>query len=132
MLDLNNKVALITGVNNPQGIGASTANSLAKAGAKVVCVYKKLKFHFNENETRENGFNKYHKALSCDAAEVEEQIKQFTNNYLIIERDSVEKDNITDIFNIIEQRFGNVEIFVNNAAMCSENDTIFYPLMTRR
>ncbi|MDR1522547.1 MAG: hypothetical protein LBS29_01080 [Endomicrobium sp.] len=46
MLDLNNKVALITGVNNPQGIGASTAISLAKAGAKVVCVYKEVEIPF--------------------------------------------------------------------------------------
>ena len=38
---LKDKVALITGVNNPQGIGAATAMALVREGAKVVLVYKK-------------------------------------------------------------------------------------------
>ena len=39
---LKDKVALITGANNPQGIGAATALAFAREGAKVVLVYKKL------------------------------------------------------------------------------------------
>ena len=39
--ELTNKVALITGANNPWGIGAATALAFAKQGAKVVLVYKK-------------------------------------------------------------------------------------------
>ena len=39
---LENKVAIITGANNPQGIGATTALALAREGAKVVLVYKKV------------------------------------------------------------------------------------------
>lgn len=34
---LKDKVALITGANNPQGIGATTALSFAREGAKVKC-----------------------------------------------------------------------------------------------
>lgn len=37
---LKNRVALITGANNPQGIGATTALAFAREGAKVVLVYK--------------------------------------------------------------------------------------------
>ncbi len=38
---LKDRVALITGTNNPQGIGAATALAFAREGAKVVLVYKK-------------------------------------------------------------------------------------------
>lgn len=38
---LKDKVAVITGVNNPWGIGATTALAFAREGAKVVLVYKK-------------------------------------------------------------------------------------------
>ena len=37
---LKDRVALITGANNPQGIGATTAFAFAREGAKVVLVYK--------------------------------------------------------------------------------------------
>ena len=38
---LKNRVALITGANNPQGIGATTAFAFAREGAKVALVYKR-------------------------------------------------------------------------------------------
>ena len=39
---LENKVVLITGVNNPQGIGAATAYAFAREKTKLVLVYKTL------------------------------------------------------------------------------------------
>ena len=41
MLDygLKDRVAIITGANNPQGIGATTAMTFAREGAKVVLIY---------------------------------------------------------------------------------------------
>ena len=39
---LKDKVALITGANNPQGIGATTALAFAREGARVVLVYKRI------------------------------------------------------------------------------------------
>ena len=39
---LKDNVAIITGANNPQGIGATTALAFAREGAKVVLVYKKI------------------------------------------------------------------------------------------
>ncbi len=39
---LKDKVAIITGANNPWGIGATTALAFAREGAKVVLVYKKV------------------------------------------------------------------------------------------
>jgi len=40
--DLNGKVAIITGTNNPMGIGASVARSLAANGVKVVLHYYRI------------------------------------------------------------------------------------------
>ena len=39
---LKDKVALITGANNPYGIGAATAMAFAREGAKLALVYKKV------------------------------------------------------------------------------------------
>ena len=50
---LKDKVALITGANNPQGIGATTAFAFAREGAKVVLIYKKsIGSSTNRRQTR--------------------------------------------------------------------------------
>lgn len=54
-LGLKNKVALISGANNPMGIGAATALAFAQEGAKIVIVYKKLDMPFDEKLTARNG-----------------------------------------------------------------------------
>jgi 3-oxoacyl-[acyl-carrier protein] reductase len=46
---LKDRVALITGANNPQGIGAATALAFAREGAKVVLVYKKVLRRFDRS-----------------------------------------------------------------------------------
>ena len=48
---LKDKVALITGMNNPYGIGATTALALAREGAKLVLVYKRIHRPFDENKS---------------------------------------------------------------------------------
>ena len=52
---LKNRVVLITGANNPQGIGATTAFAFAREGAKVALVYKKVLRPFDKNKTDRNG-----------------------------------------------------------------------------
>lgn len=47
---LLDKVALVTGMNNPQGIGATTALAFACEGAKLVLSYKKIARPFDETE----------------------------------------------------------------------------------
>ena len=38
---LKDKVAIITGTNNPQGIGATTALAFAREGVRLALIYKK-------------------------------------------------------------------------------------------
>ena len=52
---LKGRIVLITGVNNPQGIGATTALAFAREGAKLVLVYKKVDRPFDKDKTGKNG-----------------------------------------------------------------------------
>ena len=72
---LKGKVALITGVNNPQGIGATTAFAFAREGAKLVLTYKKVPNAFDNNKTDKNGPDRYHKANAGNADDVERKLK---------------------------------------------------------
>ena len=56
---LKDRVAIITGANNPQGIGAATALAFAREGAKVVLIYKKLLREYNDENTDKNGVDRY-------------------------------------------------------------------------
>ena len=64
---LKDKVAIITGANNPWGIGATTALAFAREGAKVVLVYKKLFREFDASKTDRNGVDRYFAANAGNA-----------------------------------------------------------------
>ena len=59
---LKDRVAIITGANNPWGIGAATALAFAKEEAKVVLVYKKVDRPFDANKMDKNGADRYYGA----------------------------------------------------------------------
>ena len=71
---LENRVALITGANNPQGIGATTALAFAREGAKVVLVYKKIFRPFDANKTDKNGVDRYYAANAGNTDDVERKL----------------------------------------------------------
>ena len=123
---LENKVALITGANNPWGIGATTALSFAREGAKVVLVYKKIDRPFDESKTDQNGVDRYYAANAGDADRVEEKLKQIGADYLILESDISNEDKVKEIYDLALAKYGKVDILVNNAATDDENglDTI--------
>ena len=64
---LKNRVAIMTGANNPQGIGATTAFAFAREGAKLVLVYKKIQRHFDKSKTDKNGPDRYFEANAGNA-----------------------------------------------------------------
>ena len=123
---LKDRVALITGANNPYGIGATTALSFAKEGSKVVIVYKKILKQYDENKANKNGPDRYHKANAGDASIVEEKLKDIGADYIVLEKDISDAESVKDIYSAVIKKYGRVDILVNNAAVCDEDgfDTI--------
>ena len=113
---LKDKVAIITGANNPQGIGAATALAFAREGAKVVLVYKRLFRDFDRNKTDKNGVDRYFAANAGDASLVESKLKSMNADYLILESDISDEASVKAIYEATMARFGKVDVLVNNAA----------------
>ena len=123
---LHNKVALITGANNPWGIGATTALAFAREGAKVVLVYKKIARPFDQAKTDKNGVDRYYAANAGNADTVERKLKEVNADYLIIESDISSENCVNEIYDQAIAKYGKIDILINNAATDDENgfDTI--------
>lgn len=123
---LKDKVVLVTGINNLQGIGAATLLAFAREGAKLVLVYKKVFRPFDENKTDQNGVDRYYAANAGNAGDVERELCEIGTDYLLLESDISDEAAVKGIYSKAVERFGKVEILVNNAATDDENglDTI--------
>ena len=123
---LKNRVVLITGANNPQGIGATTAFAFAREGAKVALVYKKILRPFDKNKTDRNGADRYYEANAGNADIVESKLKEMNADYIMIESDISDEIAVKEIYSKVLERFGRIDVLVNNAAVDDENgfDTI--------
>ena len=123
---LKNRVALITGANNPQGIGAATAFAFAREGAKVVLVYKKVLRQYDRNKTDRNGQDRYYEANAGNADIVESKLRAMNADYIVLESDISNEDAVKEIYSTVMDRYGRLDVLVNNAAVDDENgfDTI--------
>jgi Dehydrogenases with different specificities (related to short-chain alcohol dehydrogenases) len=123
---LKDRVAIITGANNPWGIGATTALAFAREGAKVVLVYKKIIRPFDAAKTDKNGADRYYGANAGTAETVERKLKEMNANYLVIESDISNEDAVKRIYSEVLEKYGRVDILLNNAATDDETgcDTI--------
>ena len=123
---LKNRVVLITGINNPYGIGAATALAFAREGAKLVLVYKKIPRPYDENKTDRNGTDRYYAANAGNADAVERKLKEIGADYILLESDISDEDAVKEIYSSAIKRYGKVNILVNNAAADDEtgSDTI--------
>ena len=106
---LKDKVALITGANNPQGIGATTAFTFAREGAKVVLIYKRIYRTSDQSKTDKNGTDRYFEANSS-------RLKEMNADYMILESDISNEDTVKEIYSKVLERYGKVDILINNAA----------------
>lgn len=113
---LKDRVVLITGANNPQGIGATTAFAFAREGAKVALVYKKIPRAFDEAKINQNGADRYFKANAGNADVVESKLKEMDADYIIMERDISNEADVKTIYSEVIGKFGKVDVLVNNAA----------------
>ena len=123
---LKDKVAIITGANNPQGIGATTALAFAREGAKVVLIYKKINRPFDASKTEKNGVDRYYSANAGNADEVVDKLAEINADYMVVESDVSNEDKVREIYAEVIAKYGKVDILVNNAATDDENgfDTI--------
>ena len=113
---LKNRVAIITGANNPQGIGATTAFAFAREGAKLVLIYKKIPRQFDKSKTDKNGPDRYFEANAGNADIVENRLKEMNADYIILESDISNEDAVKKIYSAAIEHYGNIDILVNNAA----------------
>ena len=123
---LIDRVAIITGANNPWGIGATTALAFAREGAKVVLVYKKVDRPFDESRMDRNGVDRYYGANAGNADAVEGKLRELGADYIVLESDISNEDAVKEIYSAVLDKYVRVDILFNNAATDDETgcDTI--------
>lgn len=123
---LKNKVAIITGANNPWGIGATTALAFAREGAEVVLIYKKVFRPFDASKMDRNGVDRYYGANAGNADAVETKLKEMDADYMVLESDISDENAVKEIYSKVLEKYGRVDVLFNNAATDDETgcDTI--------
>jgi NAD(P)-dependent dehydrogenase (short-subunit alcohol dehydrogenase family) len=90
--DLDDKIAIVTGAS--RGIGQSIAKGLAAHGATVFCTSRKIEDLNKVKDEIESEGGKAH-AIACHIGKL---------------------DDIQNLFKAVEERYGRLDILVNNAA----------------
>ena len=117
---LKDRVVIITGTNNPWGIGATTALAFAREGAKLVLVYKKVFRPFDASKTDKNGVDRYYGANAGNADAVEAKLKEMNADYMAIESDISNEEAVKEIYSMVIKKYDRVDVLINNAATDDE------------
>lgn len=119
---LSGQVAIVTGANNPMGIGAAIARALAKEGVKLLLTY-----HLHAGPVAAecppkpgNDLYEYLSAQTPDA--VLADIQALGGQAIAMPANLMDAGVVEAIFNRAEAQFGQVDILVNNAAF-SQHDS---------
>jgi 3-oxoacyl-[acyl-carrier protein] reductase len=121
---LKDKVVLITGINNPYGIGAATTKTFVAQGANVVATY--LRGQAEAGTTNTPGEEFYHTQVAKTASEVVTAIRESGGRIEAWECDLADPAVVPQLFDQAERLFGPVDILINNAAHC-DPDTFIPP-----
>jgi 3-oxoacyl-[acyl-carrier protein] reductase len=121
MLDpgLREKVVLVTGANNPWGVGAAVARASAAQGAKVFLHYFR---QADRTVTDAPGTVKfpsvsfYYLQQAKSADEVLERVRAFGVQAVAFEADLSDASIVPELFARAEAALGPVQVLVNNAA----------------
>jgi 3-oxoacyl-[acyl-carrier protein] reductase len=119
---LNRKVALITGANNPLGIGAATAHALAGQGAKVFITSHRPPSGMTaaeRDEAQKAGIKgpRFYEAMQQRSPEdVAREIESGGGSVAWHEADLAETATVPLLFDLCEKRLGPVDVLVNNHA----------------
>lgn len=117
---LKEKVVLVTGTNNPRGIGAAVARAFAAQGARVFLHY----FRWSPTATANAkssvdtspGESFYYSQQIKSIDEVLEHVRESGADVAAFEADLADPTLITVLFDRAEAALGPVEVLVNNAA----------------
>ena len=122
---LKNKVAIVTGANNPHGIGAAIARTLAEQGVNLVLHYYQFKGETKNSDVSETGIDFFMQQQTKNADEVTSSIEKIGGKAIAVEGDLSDVTIISKLFETAENHFGAVDIIVNNA--CSWQGDTFLP-----
>ena len=118
---LQDKVVVVTGGNNPYGIGAATAKAFAAQGAAVYIHYFRQDApgspdDANEAQADEPGLPFFYAMQAKPADEVVGAIRRRGGRAACWEANLADPRVISELFDRVEREFGPVEVLVNNAA----------------
>jgi 3-oxoacyl-[acyl-carrier protein] reductase len=119
---LTDRIVLVTGANNPAGIGAATAKAFATQGAKVFVHYfrhpleDRFKKDVESGKGTEPGEALYSSYQTVSGEEVAREIRGEGGVAESWECDLADPGNLTQLFDRVEEALGPVEVLVNNAA----------------
>jgi 3-oxoacyl-[acyl-carrier protein] reductase len=105
---LRGKCVLVTGANNPRGIGAATAMAFARLEARVFLHYHRTMDSLGAEQYREQ------RRKSCD--EVIDAIRSVGGEAHAFEADFADADTVPIVFEHAARAMGQVDVLVNNAA----------------
>jgi 3-oxoacyl-[acyl-carrier protein] reductase len=118
---LNEKVVLVTGGNNPYGIGAAIARAFASQGAKVFIHYFRSEINFSTDgrgnaDRARPGLAFFFEQQRKTADEVVASIRESGGKAESWEGDLRDPENVHRLFAQAEKAYGCIDILVNNAA----------------
>ncbi|UCE18009.1 MAG: SDR family oxidoreductase [Gemmatimonadota bacterium] len=120
-LGLKGKVAVVTGGNNPHGIGSVTVKAFASQGVKVFIHYFRQKVASPRDMNTTDDLDKpgllfFYEQQKKTAHETVESIRKDGGQAESWEADLGDPEKIPEMFDRAEKAFGHVDILVNNAA----------------
>lgn len=132
---LNGKTAIVTGANH--GIGAATAIAFAREGVKVLITYLRQSPELY-GETQANAENAtvpgrayYCREIGITGEWVVKEIQALGGECMAWEADLSEHETILKLFDKAEERWGTVDIIVNNAAFDTPDTFLPQPVLDK-
>jgi len=120
---LEDKIVIVTGANNPYGIGAAIAKAFAKQRAKVFLHYfRDISSTLPSTDLTSPGDAFYRSQQAKHPTEVMDALSDVNGQVEAWEADLSDPSVIPTLFDRAEEAFGAVDVLVNNAA-CWEGDT---------
>jgi 3-oxoacyl-[acyl-carrier protein] reductase len=118
---LTEKVVLVTGANNPRGIGAATARAFAAQGARVMLHYHRRGQESSDPEPETAGADLYLRLQTKRADAIVDEIRASGREAACWEGDLGDPATVPALFDATEASLGAVDVLVNNAGFNRED-----------